>query len=169
GWQATADLMARFFPAAYRVVRPGFEPGAGRRPPGDGPVHIAYVDDEERPALRVFLRALRGLDTTVPWRVTVLSARGPSSSTPLRAALRERVRFATPDELDEGELLAGADVVVAASDGTAPAPGLLARARVAAVVPVASRLPVYEEVLGEGEAGLLFEPRDTETLAAQLE
>ena len=35
-------------------------------------------------------------------------------------------------------------------------------------MPVASRLPVYEEVLGDGEAGLLFEPRDVETLAAQL-
>jgi predicted metal-dependent phosphoesterase TrpH len=36
-------------------------------------------------------------------------------------------------------------------------------------VPLASRLPAYEEALGEGELGLLFEPRDVETLAAQLE
>ena len=35
-------------------------------------------------------------------------------------------------------------------------------------MPVAARLPVYEEVLGDGERGLLFEPRDVETLAAQL-
>src|SRR5204863_9231405 len=108
------------------------------------------------------------LDCVLPWTETVLSERGPSSSTPLRAALRERVHFATPDEVDEGELLAAADIVVAASDGTAPAPGLLARARVAGAVPVASRLPVYEEALGDGDAGLLFEPRDTDTLAAQL-
>src|SRR4051794_21662858 len=167
-WEATAELMARFFPATYRVVRPAFEGGAPGRARGDGPVHIAFVDHEERPALRVFLRALRGLDPTLEWRVTVLSARGPSSSTPLRAALRERVRFTTPDELDEAALLAGADVVVAASDGTTPAPGLLVRARAAGAVPVASRLPVYEEALDDGAAGLLFEPRDTETLAAQL-
>ncbi|HET8673444.1 MAG TPA: PHP domain-containing protein, partial [Thermoleophilaceae bacterium] len=36
-------------------------------------------------------------------------------------------------------------------------------------VPVASRLPVYEEVLADGERGLLFEPRDSLTLASQLE
>jgi hypothetical protein len=36
-------------------------------------------------------------------------------------------------------------------------------------VPVASRLPQYEEALREGELGLLFEPRDAITLAAQLE
>jgi predicted metal-dependent phosphoesterase TrpH len=33
---------------------------------------------------------------------------------------------------------------------------------------VASRLPLYEEVLDDGELGLLFEPRDADTLAAQL-
>ena len=35
-------------------------------------------------------------------------------------------------------------------------------------MPLASRLSVYEEVLDEGQRGLLFEPRDVETLAAQL-
>jgi glycosyltransferase involved in cell wall biosynthesis len=169
-WGATAELMGRFFPASYRVVRPGFDDAPQRAPRDEGaPAHLVFVEHEERPALRVFLRALRLVDEALPWSVTVLSARGPSSSTFLRASLRERVRFATPDELDEAELLARADLIVAASDGTAPAPGLLARARQAGAVPVASRLPVYEEALGDGEAGLLFEPRDTETLAAQIE
>ena len=59
-------------------------------------------------------------------------------------------------------------MLVAASDGVAPAPGLIARAQAAGAVPVASRLAVYEEVLGDGEAGLLFEPNDLETLTAQL-
>jgi hypothetical protein len=36
-------------------------------------------------------------------------------------------------------------------------------------VPVCSRLAVYEEVLDDGRLGLLFEPRDEATLAAQLE
>ena len=36
-------------------------------------------------------------------------------------------------------------------------------------MPLASRLPVYEEALDEGARGLLFEPRDTDTLGAQLE
>jgi glycosyltransferase involved in cell wall biosynthesis len=167
-FDATARLMGRWFPAVYDVVAPGADaPAAGER--SDGPPRIAFVDREERPAMREFLRALRALPLDVPWEVVVLSARGPSSSTPLRAALRDRVRFATPDELSEAEVLGSADVVVAASDGAAPAPGLLLRARAAGAVPVASRLPVYEEVLDEGAAGLLFEPHDVATLGAQLE
>jgi glycosyltransferase involved in cell wall biosynthesis len=166
-WAATARLMERFFPARYRVLRPGVERIAPA--PGDGVVRIAFAEEEERPALRAFLRALRVLDPALPWEATVLSTRGPSASTPLRADLRARVRFVDPEDTTEAEFLAAADVLVAASDGTAPNPGLLARARGAGAVPVASRLPVYEEVLGEGDDGLLFEPRDTDTLAAQLE
>jgi glycosyltransferase involved in cell wall biosynthesis len=166
-WAATARLMERFFPARYRVVRPGVDQLAPT--PRAGVVRIAFAEEEERPALRAFLRALRVLDPDLPWEATVLSARGPSASTPLRADLRARVRFVDPEDTTEAEVLAAADVLVAASDGTAPNPGLLARARAAGAVPVASRLPVYEEVLGEGDAGLLFEPRDTDTLAAQLE
>jgi glycosyltransferase involved in cell wall biosynthesis len=165
---ATAALMDRWFPGPYRVVTPGADAVARAERAGDAPLRIAFVDDEERPALRAFLRGLRGLPLDAPWEAVVLSARGPSSSTPLRAALRERVRFVTPDELGQAELLRSADVLVAASEGTVPAPGLLLRARAAGVIPVASRLPVYEEVLEDGAAGLLFEPRDTETLGAQL-
>jgi hypothetical protein len=150
------------------VVTPGADPVARTARAAGGPLRIAFVDHEERPAMREFLRALRELPLDAPWEAVVLSARGPSSSTPLRAALRERVRFLTPEEQDEDALLASADLLVAASDGASPAPGLLLRARAAGAVPVASRLPVYEEILDEGAAGLLFEPHDVETLSAQL-
>ena len=44
------------------------------------------------------------------------------------------------------------------------------RALGAGAVPVASHLPAYEEVVsGDHAVGLLFEPGDVETLAAQLE
>ena len=76
--------------------------------------------------------------------------------------------FTGPDQRSADEVLASADVVVCASNGVAPAPGLLVRALGAGAVPVAARLAVYEEVLREGERGLLFEPRDVETLAGQL-
>ncbi len=79
------------------------------------------------------------------------------------------MRYASPDELAEADALASADILVAASDGAAPAPGLVLRAINAQVVPLASRLAVYEEVLGVGAHGLLFEPRDIDTLAAQLQ
>ena len=50
-----------------------------------------------------------------------------------------------------------------------PAPQLVLRALAGGAVPVVARLPQYEEALREGELGLLFEPRDALTLAAQLE
>jgi len=165
---ATRELMQRFFPADYRVLLPGADAPATREASA-GPVRILFVDDEERAALRLFLRALRRLDAQSDWEATVVSARGPSSSTPLRADLQARVRYATPDELGEDAALARADVLVAASDGASPAPGLLLRAVAAQVAPLASRLPVYEEALGVGAHGLLFEPRDIDTLAAQLQ
>jgi hypothetical protein len=165
---ATRELMQRYFPADYRVLTPGADPPQPRTP-CSGPLRIGFVDVEERAALRLFLRALRRLDPGRNWEATVISARGPSSSTPLRADLQARVHFRTPEELGVDEALAATDVLVVASDGAAPAPGLLLRALKAGVVPLASRLAVYEEALDEGESGLLFEPRDIDTLAAQLQ
>jgi glycosyltransferase involved in cell wall biosynthesis len=161
---ATADLLRRFFPGDYRIVAPGADPLARPERDDGAPVRIAFVEQEERGALRLFLRSLRRLDPALRWEAVIHSERGPSSSTPLRADLLERVRFV--DDADAA--LAGADVLVAASDGVAPAPGLIVRAQAAGAVPVASRLAVYEEALGDGEAGLLFEPNDLETLTAQL-
>jgi glycosyltransferase involved in cell wall biosynthesis len=167
-YEATAELMREFFPADYHVITPG----AGVVPPAptrsDGPVHIAFVAGEERAAQRLFLRALRRLPLEANWRATVWSPRGPAPPAALRRDVRERVDFAGPDDGLEDELLARADVAAFASDGVAPTPGLLLRAVAAGAVPVATRLPVYEEVLGEGERGLLFEPADVLTLTAQL-
>ena len=165
-FEATRTLLQRFHPADYRVVAPAVEAVEPRR--SGGPVRLLYLEHEERPALRRFLRALRLLEDVEGWEALVVGLRGPSSSTPLRATVRERVRFATPEELGEDEALATADVLVAASDGAVPAPGTVLRALGAGAVPVCARLDVYEEVLRDGEAGLLFEPRDEATLAAQL-
>ncbi len=55
-----------------------------------------------------------------------------------------------------------------ASEGDRATPGVVVRALAAGVIPVASRLPAYEELLAEGRYGLEFEPGDTQTLAAQL-
>ncbi|WP_445147733.1 PHP domain-containing protein [Baekduia sp. Peel2402] len=161
---ATAELLNRFFPATYEVVRPG----TGAETPhvargADEPLRLLFVDVEERQALRVFLRALRRLGTDVPWEATVISKQGPSSSTPLREELRQRVRFV---EDGEEEAIARADVIVGASAGARPAPALVLRAVAAGAIPVLSRLPVYEDLADED--GLLFEPADTETLAGQL-
>ncbi|HSD81750.1 MAG TPA: CehA/McbA family metallohydrolase [Solirubrobacteraceae bacterium] len=171
-YQATAELMERSFPGSYEVVAPAATPpdaGVAAAREADGRVRIAYVEEEERAALRLFLRALRRLEDDPSWEAVVVSARGPSSSTPLRARVRERVRFVAPGDVDVDTVLAAADVLVAASEGAAPAPGLVRRAAAAGAVPVAARLGVYEDALQDGAAGLLFEPDDEVTLAAQLQ
>jgi glycosyltransferase involved in cell wall biosynthesis len=158
---ATRDLLMRAFPAHYDVLLPGAD--VEDAAPDDDRVLIGFADDEERGALRLFLRALRRLDDNDPFDVVVRSARGPSSSTPLRAGLRERVRF-----VESGDPFAGANLAVAGSDGARPAPAMLLRAIGAGAVPLAPSLAVYEEVLAEGERGMLFAADDAETMGAQL-
>ena len=166
-YAATAALMEFHFPADYRVIRPMVELAepARERP---SRLRIAFIAQEERAALRTFLRALRRLGTNADWEATVLGTPGSSTQLPLRAELRERVHFAEPGEDQRQAVLEAADVVVLASSGALPAPGLALAAIGARAVPLASRLDVYEEVLGDGERGLLFEPGDIVTLAAQL-
>jgi predicted metal-dependent phosphoesterase TrpH/glycosyltransferase involved in cell wall biosynthesis len=158
-FEATATLMRRFFPGEYRVILPAPDEAAPRQ--AAERVRLVFHDREERAALRLFLRALRRVDPALDWEATVVTTRGPSSSTPLRADLRERITFVEHAE-------SPGDVVVAASDGAAPAPGVLLEAIAAGAVPLASRVPVYEELVDRG-SGLLFEPGDSQVLAAQLE
>ena len=70
----------------------------------------------------------------------------------------------TPDEL-----IAAADAVCLASGGPRAAPGLIRAALGSGTVPIASHLPLYEELTRDGEAGLLFPPGDAITLAGQIE
>ena len=166
-FEATRELMEHFFPARYRLLRPGA--AAVERPERNGPLRFAFCAQEERQALRLFLRALRRLPDELAWEATVFSPAGAAPTGALRSRLRDRLTMSSADETTENEVLAGADVAVAASLGQAPAPGLIVRALGAGAVPVAARLPAYEEVLGDGERGLLFEPGDIDVLAGQLE
>jgi predicted metal-dependent phosphoesterase TrpH/glycosyltransferase involved in cell wall biosynthesis len=165
----TRDLMQRFFPGDYRVIPPGADlvprPHTGDREIVD----ILYCAEEERSALRLFLRALRRIPPELPWHATVWSRTdGGEPAVPLPKRIRDRVRFVGPANGSEAQHMTRADIVVAASAGTAPSAHLPLWAMAGGAVPVASRLPQYEEALGEGERGLLFEPRDTDTLAAQI-
>ena len=82
---------------------------------------------------------------------TVWSRRdaAPPAAVRARAARAHRVR--RPDRRRDAARSPRADVVVFASTGAAPAPGAARRALAAGAVPVAARLPVYEELLGDGE------------------
>jgi glycosyltransferase involved in cell wall biosynthesis len=166
---ATRDLVGRYFPGVYEVIRPGAD--LLRRPTDHGaPPEIVFSAEEERAALRLFVRALRRLPTDLDWRATIW-LRDPASmpSVNLPRRLRERVSVAGPADGSEAQHLARARIAVAGSTGAAPAPQLVLRALAGGAVPVVSRLPQYEEAVRDGELGLLFEPRDAQTLAAQLE
>jgi predicted metal-dependent phosphoesterase TrpH/glycosyltransferase involved in cell wall biosynthesis len=170
-YAVTRDLVQRFFPGDYRLISPGAD--LAPRPEGRSGereiVEILLCLEEERAALRFFLRAVRRLPPELPWHVTIWSRLpDPEPAVPLPRAIRDRVRFVGPQNGSQAQHMAAADLVVAASNGTSPAPQMLLRAIGGGAVPVASRLPLYEEVLDEGELGLLFEPRDADTLAAQL-
>jgi glycosyltransferase involved in cell wall biosynthesis len=166
---ATRDLVERYFPGDYAVIRPGAEL-IHRQLKTAGPPRIVFSAEEERGALRIFLRALRRLPPSLDWEATVWlrdPEAAPVLSLPRR--LRDRVRLVGPAQGSEAQHLAAADIAVATSSGAARMPQLILRALAGGAVPVVSRLPEYEEVVREGELGLLFEPRDAETLAAQLE
>jgi glycosyltransferase involved in cell wall biosynthesis len=167
-YRATRSLMQRFFPGDYRVIRPGADPPATRAAREPGQVELVMIATEERAALRAFLRALRALPPGLDWHATVFSPRPMAPPATLARGLRERVSFVDPQEQTEVQALGGADIAVLASEGIRPMPGTLVRALGAGVVPVASRLPAYEELLGDGEHGFAFEPGDVETLSSHL-
>jgi glycosyltransferase involved in cell wall biosynthesis len=166
-YAATRDLLQRYFPGDYRVILPGATVDWEHTP--HDPVQLMFSAGEERGALRVFLRALRTLPGDAAWRATVWSPRPYAAPAALSRALRERVEFVDAARVSEAEALAGADVLVLASEGIRSVPGTLVRALAGGLVPVASRLPAYEELLGQGEFGLEFEPGDAQTLSSHLQ
>lgn len=78
----------------------------------------------------------------------------------------ERVVFAGPRQ-DVAELLPAFDVFALSSD-TEGLPVALLEAMAAGVAPVVTRVGAMAEVVGEGRAGLVVEPRDPAGLAAAL-
>jgi predicted metal-dependent phosphoesterase TrpH/glycosyltransferase involved in cell wall biosynthesis len=165
---ATVGLLERYFAGSYQLLRPGVEPAPPRKEEEGGPLRILFCAEEERGALRVFLRALRKLPDDLDWRATVWA---PSpNEVPLRIArrFRERIDLAGPRDGSRAELMARHDLVCAASGGPAPAPSVVRNALAAGAVPVVSQLPVYSELVQDGELGLLFPPGDAITLAGQL-
>ena len=65
----------------------------------------------------------------------MFSPTGAAPTGALRSRLRDRLTLLSADDTTENEVLANADVVVAASLGQVPAPGLLVRALGAGAVP----------------------------------
>ena len=87
----------------------------------------------------------------------LISARGPSSSTPLRADLARARHVRGARGASEARALASADVLVAASDGAAPAPGSCCARSTPASPSLASRWRSTRRPRRRRH-GLLFEP-----------
>jgi predicted metal-dependent phosphoesterase TrpH/glycosyltransferase involved in cell wall biosynthesis len=172
-YEATRELMQRFFPADYQVILPGADveteaEASHDEQAGGGPAELVLIAREERAAVRIFLRALRALPADLEWHATIWSPRPLTGSAALGRALRARVELLDPSQLSEAQALARADVLVLASEGVRTVPETLVRGLASGLIPVASRLPVYEELLADGEYGDAFEPGDAQTLASQL-
>jgi predicted metal-dependent phosphoesterase TrpH/glycosyltransferase involved in cell wall biosynthesis len=171
--RATRELIERYFPGTYELLEPGADAGAEPYWPGSRPraepraPRIAFCLDEERGALRIFLRALRRLPLDADWEAAVWL--GERADLRLSRRLRERVHLVSPRESSPESLIAAADVLCVASGGPRPAPQLIRNALATGAVPVVSQIPPYEELTGDGQWGLLFLPGDALTLAGQLE
>jgi glycosyltransferase involved in cell wall biosynthesis len=163
---ATRDLLQRYFPGDYRVVLPGADPPAVSE--RDAIVDILLCAEEERAAVRTFLRALRLLPDDLKWRARIWSSRQSAAPATLGRRLRERVQLLDARDCAQEQAIGRADVLVLASEGLRTAPGVLLRGLAAGAVPVVSRLPVYEELLGDGEYGFEFEPGDAQVLGSHL-
>jgi predicted metal-dependent phosphoesterase TrpH/glycosyltransferase involved in cell wall biosynthesis len=167
----TSDLMQRYFPGGYELVEPGVRSLEGQWPGGEraekGPVRIAYCQEEERGALRLFMRALRRLPDELDWEAAVWLPDG--GDVRIASRLRDRVHSVGPRRMDPEELVAGADIVCLGSGGPRTAPGLIRAALGSGTVPVVSQLPLYDELVRGGEVGLMFPPGDAITLAGQIE
>jgi predicted metal-dependent phosphoesterase TrpH/glycosyltransferase involved in cell wall biosynthesis len=163
----TAEVLERYFPGGYELVPPGADVEPRREE--KGPLRILYCAEEEKGALRLFLRALRRLPLELEWEATVWSYEPDDPLIRIGRRLRDRVRLVGPADGRPEDFIATADVVCATSGGPKPAPGAIRKALAGGAVAVASQLDVYAELIGEGDRGLLFPPGDPITLAGQLE
>jgi len=165
-YRATRELIQSYFPGEYEVIVPGAD--VEPRAPERKEVRLLVCGGEDRGGLRVALRALRALPGELDWQATIWSAAPITVPSALGGRLRDRIELVDASRLTETQALARCEIAVLASEGIHPSPGTLLRALAAGVIPVASRLPVYEELLADGEYGLQFEPGDALTLASHL-
>lgn len=164
------DLVGSYFGGDYSVIGPGADLPHDRPPRAAGaPIEIALDGIEERAAQRIVIRALRKLPRELNWHAT-FRVPGETAITPssLSNRMRERTTFVSAKQLGASDLLATADVAVAASAGTAASPGYVARIVASGAAPLVADLPAYKEATGDGDSGLMFEAGNAAALADQL-
>ncbi|MGK2956501.1 MAG: glycosyltransferase [Solirubrobacterales bacterium] len=165
--RSSAKLLNRYFPGAYELTPPGVDPVKPSQSK-DGPLRIAFTDEEEKGALRLFLRALRRLPTDLDWTATIHSADPGEVVVRISKTIRDRIKVIGPDQASLADLLSTSDVFCAASGGPSPAPATVRQALASGAVPVTTTIGRYTELIGDGQRGLLFPVGDPVTLAGQI-
>lgn len=165
--RASAKLLNRYFPGAYESTPPGVDPVAPTQESG-GPLRIAFSGEEEKGALRLFLRALRRLPSDLNWTATIHSADPGEVVVRISKTIRDRIKVIGPEQASLAELLSSSHVFCAASGGPSPDPAAVRQALASGAVPVASTIGRYTELIGDGQRGLLFPVGDPVTLAGQI-
>lgn len=168
---STRDLVATYFGGDYEIIGPGAGEPTQRPPRKPDQTAEIFIDGvEERAAQRILIRALRKLPRDLDWQATIRTAADKSvPPASLSNRMRERISFVSVGDGTSSDYLARADVGVAASAGTAPSPGYVARIVASGAAPLVADLAPYKEALDDGDLGLMFESGNAEALAAQLE
>lgn len=165
--RASAKLLNRYFPGAYELTPPGVDPIEACQVE-TGPLRIAFTDQEEKGALRLFFRALRRLPEDLDWTATIHSENPGEVMVRISKTIRDRIKVIGPGQASLAELLASSHVFCAASGGPSPAPSAVRQAMAAGAVPVTSTIGRYTELTGDGQRGLLFPSGDPVTMAGQI-
>ena len=151
-------------PATTEVIRPAADAIVRDRRSRDGAPsrRAAAVQRRARSAraLRIFLRALRLLCHRRPMaRHRLVAAAADRAGDAQPAAARARASSSTPSGCPRRRRSAEATCSCSPPRALRPTPGALVRALAGGIVPVASRLAAYEELLADGECGLRVRAR----------
>ena len=124
--------------------------------------------EEDRKGLPVLLEALPIISRFIP-NIRVLIA-GPGDSEEVLEKvdpqLRHRVEFLGQiSEEDKADFLASVSLYIAPNTGGESFGIILAEAMAGGAAVVASNIPAFADVLGDGQYGALFESEDSESLA----
>ena len=166
--RASAKLLNRYFPGSYEITHPGIDlvTSAQTTVP---PLKIAFSEREEPGALRLFLRALRRLPSTLDWTATIYADVPGEVQIRVAKQIRERIKVIGPEQASLGELLSHSDVFVAASNGPSTDQAAVRQAIASGAIPVTTTIGRYVELVGDGQRGLLFPAGDPITLAGQIQ
>ncbi|MGB0872260.1 MAG: glycosyltransferase [Solirubrobacterales bacterium] len=169
--QSTRDLVAKYFGGDYEIIGPGADQPTPRPSRDADTTPEIFIDGvEERAAQRILIRALRKLPRDLDWHATIrTSAEKAIPPASLSNRMRDRLTFVGVGDGAPSDYLALADIGIAASAGTAPSPGYVARIVASGAAPLVSDLAPYKEALDDGDLGLMFESGNAEALAAQVE